>query len=256
MKRDIVIDADHILFMVTESQEYKAGLDGGRELDDVVVKLKPYKEHFKRIVADYVATAEVESIAHDWTIGKTRVILSDETNFRYALYPDYKKGRPPPPELRQRLKKWAVKKYTVFPNTEADDVVAYYVRKGGIGFTTDKDLFKGVAGLWFNTHYKHRTWSEPSKAEALWFFKCQCLAGDRVDGIPALAGIGLVKADQLLKKYGSTWNDILNIYLDNKKVLGKTPRKEAYTKEYMETMVRLVCMTQWAPLKGIELWKM
>jgi len=153
--RDVCIDSDHILYSVTESNDYKGNL-GGRGIGKI--DLTPYKEHFKRIVDDYVTTAEIESICYGWTIGKVRVILSDHTNFRYELFPEYKSGRPPPPKLRKRLKKWAMKEYHFEPNTEADDVVAYYVRKGGIGFTTDKDLFNGVEGLWFNCHYKHRCW--------------------------------------------------------------------------------------------------
>ena len=62
-KRDIVIDADHILFNVTESKTYKDGLDG-EEVGKV--DLNPYKRHFESIVENYVTIAEVESIAYGW----------------------------------------------------------------------------------------------------------------------------------------------------------------------------------------------
>lgn len=254
-KRDIVIDADHILFFVAKANKYKSGFDDecnddddcnwGNEVDSF--DLEPYIEHFKNIIDDYILTAEVESICYKWTIGKVRVILSDSTNFRYGLYPEYKHNRKniPKDEVLEKLKAWARKEYTVIKNCEADDVVAYYVRKGGIGFTTDKDLYKGVNGIWFNTHQAHRCWVRTSKEDADKFFKMQCLAGDSVDGIPALPRVGLTTAEKLMNKYGWDWDNMLKIYKDR-----------GFDKKYFVTMVRLVCMSQWTPKKGIKLWKL
>jgi len=253
-KRDIIIDADHILFFVAEAKFHKERdaikieelEDGCADWDTEIpeLNLEPYIKHFKDIVEDYVLTAEVESICYGWTLGETKVILSDSTNFRYELYPEYKAGRNPKSDTLKALAKWAKSEYIVEPNTEADDVVAYYVRQGGLGFTTDKDLFKGVSGIWFNTHYKHRCWVRTSEKEAEHFFKCQSLAGDPVDKIPALSGVGIPTASKLLNKHGDSWQDILQIYLDR-----------GYSKDYMLTMVRLVAMNQWTPKKGVKLWK-
>jgi 5'-3' exonuclease len=137
-----------------------------------------------------------------------------------------------------------MKKYHFEPHTEADDIVAHYVSKGALGFTTDKDLFKGVKGIWYNCHYAHRCWVRTTKKEAEHFFKSQVLAGDSTDGIPSIAGEGLITAEKLMKKYGSSWDDILGIFKD-----------KGYDKQYMITMTRLVCMSQWSPKKGIKLWK-
>ncbi len=252
-KRDIIIDADHIVYLVAKSKTYKSGFgaededydcDWGEEAE---LDIEPYKRHFKAIIAEYVLIAEVESIAYNWTIGKTRVIMSDKINFRYELFDDYKIKRKnlPEDEILDAVRTWARKEYTYAENCEADDVAAYYVRNGGLGFTTDKDLFKGVEGIWYNAHFMHRSWKRTSKAAAEHFFKCQALAGDGVDGIPAIDGVGIKTAEKLMKKYGSRWSDILQIYLD-----------KGYSKKYMQTMVRLVCMSQWSPKKGIELWKL
>lgn len=258
MTRDIIIDADHILFFVAMSKTYDDGLDEqeGDWVGDnpVDTDLKPYKKHFKAIIDDYIITAEVESICYNWKIGKTRIVMSDKTNFRYDLYPEYKAKREKKDGVISELAKWARKKYVCEPNTEADDVVAYYVRKGGLGFTTDKDLLKGVAGIWYNTHYQHKCWVRTEPHEAEWFFKCQVLAGDGVDGIPSIAGIGLVTAEKLLIKYGSSWKQIQEIFYDTSKVLGKKHRPISYSKDYFITMTRLVCMSQWTPKKGITLW--
>lgn len=262
--RDVVVDSDHILYNVTESKQYKCGFEDDVEdfgdADDwgstPKVSLKPYKEHFKRIVEDYITTAEVESICYNWTIGKVRVILSDTTNFRYDIFPDYKKGRPPSPEIRKRLKKWAMKKYQFEPNTEADEVCCYYVREeGAIGFTTDKDVYM-TEGKWYRCYHTHRDWKVNSKKQAEYFFKQQILAGDSTDGIPSIDGVGLMKAKQLMDKYGDSYEAIFSIFQDKTKVLGKTHRKVSYSKKYATTMAQLVDMKCWSPKKGIRLWKM
>lgn len=252
MKRDIIIDADHIAYLVANSKSYQNGFDvdedaeddggWGTGFDNLVTE--PHKQHFKSIVNEYVMIAEVEAIVRGWKLGKTIVIMSDVRNFRFDLYDEYKNKRPSSSQLLSDIKKWARSEYHFEKNTEADDVVAYYVRKGGLGFTTDKDLFKGVQGIWYNSHYMHRTWRYTSHDEAEWFFKCQALAGDGVDGIPAIDGVGIITAEKLLKKNGSSWKNILQTYLD-----------KGYSKKYMVTMVRLVAMNQWSPKKGVKLWK-
>ena len=254
--RDVVIDSDHILFSVTESKQYKSDFDNACDLEDDEFDFKTYKKHFMKIVEDYVTTAEVESICYKWKIGKVKVIMSDHRNFRYDIFPEYKSKRPPSPKLRKKLKKWAMKKYHYEPNTEADDVVAYYVRKGAIGFTTDKDLLYGVSGKWFNCHYAHMCWVTTNDKDAEYFFKKQVLAGDSGDGIPSIKGVGLKTADSLMQMYGDSWDSILAIFKNKHMVLGKTNRKESYSKKYMITMTRLVCMSQWSPKKGIVLWEL
>ena len=250
IKRDLIIDADHITYLVSESRTYKDKFDECEDYDDldleeVVPDFKQYTKHFKAIIKDYILTAKVGGIAYGWEIDDVKIIMSDKTNFRFELFPEYKCKRTSKNEVRSKLKAWARKKYICEPNTEADDVVAYYVRKGGIGFTTDKDLYKGVEGIWYNCHYMNKCWVACNKADAEYFFKCQILAGDGVDGIPSLPRVGIPTADKLMQKHGSSYEDILKIF-----------KMRGFDKEYMLTMARLVSMTQWTPKHGITLWTM
>jgi len=250
--RDVYIDADHILHNVTNSKTYDTGFETQEDVsyDDfgsgkVKLHLTPYKNHFDAIVEDYVTTAEVESICYDWKVGEVHVILSAPDNFRFDVYKDYKCNRPKDkPKLFKKLQKWARKKYRVEPQTEADDVVSYYVRKGAVGFTTDKDMFKGVAGKWFNCHYMHKNWITTSKKDAEEFFKCQILAGDGVDDIPSISGVGLITARKLMDKHGWSYDDIKKIF-----------KLHGHNKKYMLQMGRLVSMNQWHPDYGIRLWQ-
>lgn len=246
---DLVIDADHITYLVSESNTYKTGFDTLEDFEDLnfadcEVDLSVYKKHFNSIVEDYILTAECACIAYGWgKIDDVKIIMSDKRNFRFDIFPDYKKNRVSKNKIRTQLKKWARKKFICEPNTEADDVVAYYVRNGALGITTDKDLYKGVEGIWYNAHYMHKVWMKTSKEDAEEFFKCQILAGDGVDDIPSIKGVGIATAKKLMKKYGNSYADILSIFKD-----------KGYDKDYMVLMGRLVSMRQWTPKKGIKLW--
>ncbi len=251
-KKDVYIDADHILFSVCKSKTYDSGFEeyGEGEYEDFGqswennMDMTQYQNHFKAIVEDYVTTAQVDSICYNWELGDIHVIMSDKSNFRYKLYPEYKALRPQQDEIFKKLQKWARKTYRFEKDTEADDVVAYYVRKGALGFTTDKDLFKGVAGKWFNCHYMHKNWLTTSHEEAEDFFKCQILGGDRVDGIPSIPNVAIVTAKKLMNKHGDSYEDIVKIF-----------ELHGFDREYMMTMARLVSMSQWTPKHGVRLWK-
>ena len=247
-KRDLIIDADHIAFFVSESKTYKTGFEDELELDDYLdleeeeFDLTRYKKHFKSIVKYYKLVADCGGIAYGWKIDKVKVILSDVTNFRYELYPKYKCKRTPPSEIRTKLRAWARNKYICEANTEADDVVAYYVRNGGVGITTDKDLFLGVEGIWYNAHYMYKKWHYTNKEDAEHFYKCQVLAGDTVDNIPSLPRVGLSTAEKILTNYGTSWDNIIKVFED-----------KGFDKDYYLTMKRLVSMNQWSPENGIQL---
>lgn len=238
--KDVYIDADHILYLVAEAKSNKSDLDG-ESLNDPNVTMKHLKEMFKNIVDDYTTTAEVESILYKWTIGKTHVVLSDKTNFRFELYDNYKANRSQSSDILKKLKKWARKKYRVETNTEADDVVAYYVRNGAIGFTTDKDLLYGVEGLWFNAHHKHKCWLKTKKKEAKDFMLHQCLAGDPVDNIKGIPKVGMKTATKLLDEFGHNWDGVVKAY-----------ESKGLTRDDAVLTRRLVDMSLWTPEFGVN----
>jgi len=242
--RDLVIDADSLVHAITEGG---AGSTlGGESIEQDTIPLKLLKRKFKEMVEELRATFEVESITHKWGVGKTIVVLSDpETNFRYDLYPEYKANRKSREKSKEFfiLRKWALKTYTWAKNCEADDVVAYYVRKGAIGISIDKDLLKGVAGLWYNSHHAHRTWHKTTKKEAKKFVLLQTLAGDSVDNIKGLPRVGLLTAEKLLDG-DYTWEKVVKIY-----------ESKGLTEEDAILTRRLVDMGQWSKKKGVRLWK-
>lgn len=242
MKRDIWIDADHLLYKIAGTSR-PDGL-GGEALEEKA-NIKPHKKVFKEMVREYVATVEILSITEKWKPGKVRLVFSDsDGNFRKKIFPEYKgnrKNREQSPEFLA-LRKWAHKKYIVSEGCEADDVVAYYVRNGAVGFSTDKDLLKGVEGLWFDSY--HGEWVNTLKEEADRFCMLQTLAGDSTDGIPGIPRVGLKTAENLLVSCGADWAGIVKAY----KNAGLTEDDAILTR-------RLIGMDQWTKKEGITLWE-
>ncbi|MEO1013947.1 MAG: DNA polymerase I [Pseudomonadota bacterium] len=142
-------------------------------------------------------------------------------SFRNDLYKEYKANRPPPPEdlapqfplVRDATRAFGVPCIEV-PDVEADDVIASYAREiereGGecVIISSDKDLMQLVTDrvTMFDSMKNRRIGREevvekfglgPEKV-----VEVQALAGDSVDNVPGVPGIGVKTAAQLIEEYG------------------------------------------------------
>jgi DNA polymerase-1 len=145
-----------------------------------------------------------------------------EKTFRNDIYPEYKAHRPPAPEElvpQFPLIRDAVKAFNVAcieqDGYEADDLIATYARevisKGGdvTIVSSDKDLMQlvhpGVALL-----DTMKNWRRIGRDEVIEKFgvppekvvDVQALAGDSVDNVPGVPGIGIKTAAELINQYG------------------------------------------------------
>ncbi|MGE0409764.1 MAG: DNA polymerase I [Amphiplicatus sp.] len=141
--------------------------------------------------------------------------------FRNELYPDYKAHRPEPPEdlvpqfplVREATRAFNVASIEM-EGFEADDIIACYAKKveamGGevVIVSSDKDLMQLVSDRvsLFDTMKNKRIGREevfekfgvpPEKVVDV-----QALAGDSVDNVPGVPGIGVKTAAQLITDYG------------------------------------------------------
>lgn len=214
---DVWIDGDSIPYVVCPpATPRKDGLEG--EIVSVVKpSLKILKTAYKDVVKDFEDIAAVECAMRGWKLGSINIALSDPKGcFRNDIFPEYKanrKGREYTDEF-YKIRNWAMKKYGCQKGFEADDIAAYHVRNGAIGFSIDKDLLYGVEGLWFNSHHMHRKWVETSKESAMKFNFHQTLAGDPDDNILGLKPtmrIALTTAEAMLNG-DYTWDNVFNIY--------------------------------------------
>src|SRR6188768_149234 len=149
------------------------------------------------------------------------VFDKSEITFRNKLYPDYKAHRPPAPDdliPQFSLIRDAVRAFDLpcleQGGFEADDLIATYARIAGErGATTtivssDKDLMQLVTDkvVMYDTMKDRRI----GIAEVIEKFgvppekvvEVQALAGDSVDNVPGVPGIGVKTAAQLITEYG------------------------------------------------------
>ena len=141
--------------------------------------------------------------------------------FRNEIYEDYKAHRPPPPEElvpQFPLIRDAVKAFNVpcieLEGYEADDLIATYAQQiadaGGevTIVSSDKDLMQlvqpGVSMLdtMKNKKIEAEQVVEKFGVEPDRVVDVQSLAGDSVDNVPGVPGIGVKTAAQLITEYG------------------------------------------------------
>ena len=142
-------------------------------------------------------------------------------SFRNDIYPQYKAQRPEPPaDLRPQfgLIRQATRAFNVAcveqENYEADDLIATYARQAVEAGATcrivssDKDLMQLIRpGVALYDTMKDREVGEPEVLEKFGVtpdkvIDIQSLAGDSVDNVPGVPGIGVKTAAQLITEYG------------------------------------------------------
>ncbi len=141
--------------------------------------------------------------------------------FRNEFYPEYKAHRPEPPaDLRPQfsLIRQATKAFNVscieMKNFEADDLIATYTKQAVAAgatvriVTSDKDLMQLVQpGVVLFDTMKDKEISDPEVMEKFGVtpdkvVDVQALAGDSVDNVPGVPGIGLKTGAELINTYG------------------------------------------------------
>lgn len=250
-KLQLLIDADFLIFQVTEGKNVKMSMFGTEkgevESDGYKEPLKPYKKKFKQLIKDIEDEVALALFPARKLKGKPKLLFSDpETNFRYDLLPNYKNTRSEYDRgpLFYRFRKWALKKYGYEKNLEADDLYGHYMSTGKyIGVSMDKDLNRGVAGTHFNPHYMHRCLIETGELEARNFRYLQAVMGDATDGIKGIPRCGEKTAIKLLDTHGWDWCGVVKAYEEK----GLTENDALLT-------MRLVNMLQWDG-KKLNLYK-
>lgn len=141
--------------------------------------------------------------------------------FRNEIYPDYKAHRPPPPDElipQFSLVKEAAEAFGLpaieMPGYEADDIIATYARLGAEAgakvtiVSSDKDLMQLVnENVTMLDTMKNRLIGKDEVHERFGVgpekvVEVQALAGDSVDNVPGVPGIGVKTAALLINEYG------------------------------------------------------
>ena len=221
-KYKVMIDADYLIFQVTEGKDVKSAgfkpIKSSKSLVNTDYKepLKPYKKALKEKVNMLMDEIAANVVGTGIKIkGKPRLVFSDPvTNFRYRLFPKYKdRDKGSRSKLFYRLRKWAVKEYEMYEDFEADDIVSWYAAQGKhLIVSFDKDVYNSTGGVFYNPHHMHKCIIKTSKEDAERFVLFQTVMGDLTDNIEGIKGVGKVTATKLLDKFGWNWNGVVKSY--------------------------------------------
>ncbi|MDX1423221.1 MAG: DNA polymerase I [Kiloniellales bacterium] len=168
---------------------------------------------FSNMILKLLRESDADGIAVVFDKGKT--------SFRNDFYPEYKAHRPDPPEdlvPQFEMIREATRAFNLpcieMENYEADDIIATYARRAaaaGIEVTiisSDKDLMQLVGdGIVMMDPMKNQPIG-PDEVVAKFgvppekVVEVQALAGDSVDNVPGVPGIGVKTAAQLIEAYG------------------------------------------------------
>ena len=199
-----LIDADYYLYRAAAGSEYEAELTP--DVWTYLCRITDAKDAFDAEIA------RIQAITPDHEIV---LALGDTTNFRYAVYHDYKANRRKyrRPAGYQALRDWAKATWNAvtLPNTEGDDVMGVMADAGDVIVSPDKDL-RTIPGL----HLDGEEITEITQAQADRNFYIQVLTGDSTDGYPGCKGIGPVAAAKLLNGCNSEpemWLAVLKAYV-------------------------------------------
>lgn len=152
------------------------------------------------------AVERISRILFETNCCEAHLYFTGGTNFRHAIYPEYKANRSGTryPAGLKELKAALVGIYTgmVCVGYEADDVVVALKRSQPDKYVlcaVDKDVYKSVEGEHWNYYYSeaygiHPKWVRTTRGEADEFPFIQCLMGDTTDNIKGCPGIGPKKA--------------------------------------------------------------
>ena len=164
----------------------------------------------------------LDDIHDEGDVGHLAVIFdAGRRTFRNDIYPDYKANRPEPPEdlvPQFALIRDATRAFNVpcieMPGFEADDLIATYARTAEaegydvVIVSSDKDLMQLVSGaISMLDPIKQRRIGAAEVEEKFGVgpdkvVEVQALAGDSVDNVPGVPGIGIKTAAELINAYG------------------------------------------------------
>jgi DNA polymerase I len=197
----LLIDADGFLFRAVAAAEYEA--DWGQGIFVASTNVNQAIDMFK---------SQVEAVCRELESDDCVYVISGDNNFRKALDPTYKANRTGRKPLGYKaLVEWMKDTYgtkvIVHDLLEADDYLGILATKPNapesIIVSDDKDMMTIPGNLF---RLGRLSTIDDDTAERYWLQ--QTLMGDPADGYKGCPGIGPVKADKILAKPGSRWENV------------------------------------------------
>ena len=180
----ILIDADSLMYFSSYGSE-----------DDQILSETKLSEKIYDIL---------NIIGNSYNVERYYVFVKGTNNFRYKIFPAYKKNRPEKHPIIDVLNKYLVSNFGAIEshNAESDDYVFSYSQLPeylgrAIICSVDKDMLQ-VPGIHYD--YQKNKYHHVSEEDARYNLAIQMIMGDAADGIPGLKGYGPKKAEKIIKK--------------------------------------------------------
>jgi 5'-3' exonuclease len=161
-------------------------------------------------------------VGNSYNVEKYYVFVKGKNNFRYKIFPEYKKNRPPKNPIIDVLNYYLVSEFGAIEshNAESDDYVFSYsqlpeYQGRAIICSVDKDMLQ-IPGIHYD--YQKNKFHVISEDDARYNLAIQMIMGDAADGIAGLRGYGPKKAEKIITKGMTNYQcakAILKEYLKN-----------------------------------------
>jgi len=198
----LLIDADFIVYKACAAAETE--IDWG---DDTILVTSNFSDAYR------ASNRELTKIKNKFgTLSSLILFFSDSINFRKKILPEYKghRNRKKPCGYKRVINKLKTEfEVIIMPTLEADDSMGVYATKhpGNIIVSPDKDM-RQIPGKLFNLD---ETFTVSPIEGATWHL-IQSMAGDQTDGYGGIPGIGIKRAEALLKEQGYSWKTVVNAF--------------------------------------------
>lgn len=143
-------------------------------------------------------------VGNSYNIEKYYIFVKGKNNFRYKIFPEYKKNRPAKHPIIDVLNYYLVSEFGAIEsnNAESDDYAYSYsqlpeYQGRTIICSVDKDLLQ-IPGIHYD--YQKNKFHVIDEDTARYNLAIQMIMGDAADGISGLRGYGPKKAEKIIKK--------------------------------------------------------
>ncbi len=198
---ELLIDGDVIVYRIGFATQSKD------EEGEIIPEPLPYALHScKQYIKGIIKKTGADSF---------RLFLTGKGNFREKVDPEYKANRKDKakPYHYDEIRKYMIKyfKAEVIDGMEADDALALNQTKDTVIASIDKDLLM-VAGRHYN--FVKDEYKTVTPEEGIRWFYMQMLMGDSVDNIKGIKGIGIKKAEKIIRESDDLDSTIESYYME------------------------------------------
>lgn len=211
----VLIDADSLLYFSSY----------GSEEDQILCEVKLSEKIYDIL----------NIVGNSYNVDRYYIFVKGKNNFRYKIFPAYKKNRPAKHPIIDILNQYLVDNFEAIEshNAESDDYVYSYsqieeFKNRVIMCSVDKDL-RQIPGIHYD--YQKNKFYVVSEEEGRYNLAIQMIMGDAADGIQGLKGYGPKKAEKIIKRGMSVFQCI--------KAILKEYQMNYSTPEEAKEMVRL-----------------